>query len=150
MVASRQDALPLDVIITDGTRGLILIPKVASTSLREALEWKETNQTDGLDLFAFIRDPVDRWFSGITERFGSVSPLIVGLAKGGCFEWDGYTRAQSTYLTECETVRLEHAGAYLGIALPRRNQSSWEPIPELVPLIREAYADDLRLYEEAK
>lgn len=140
------------------------IPKVATNSLRLTFpKWRAEDHKNGIDIpgFALIRDPVARWFSGIKEAtfHGDKDrewDLMLGKARSeGTFVWDNHTRPQSEFLNgfDVELVKLDNAGPYLfkrfGRKLEWERMRFWQPAPDLIPLIREFYADDVELYEKA-
>jgi hypothetical protein len=166
---------------TDGhkRRYYIPIPKVGTNSLRTTFpDWKQGRATEGMEGFALIRNPVDRWFSGINEYLhnntnpfnqefldGHLAPdvtkpqawdYMMKLAlEEGKFEWDDHTKNQAHYVYgyNAELVKFENAAAYIqetfNRTFPWKRQRDWSPVPVLTPFIVEHYAEDMALYEAA-
>lgn len=141
------------------------IPKVATNSLRATFpEWRAEDHTEGVDIdgFAFVRNPVDRWFSGIAEATFHHDPdrdydsMLDAARDTGRFVWDNHTRPQVDFLShfDVELVKLEHASGYIaerfGRTLRWERSRRWEPAADLIPAICEFYAGDLELWEAAR
>ncbi len=140
------------------------IPKVATNSLRATFpEWRAEDHKNGIDIpgFALVRDPVDRWFSGIAEATFHHDPdrdydTMLQIARDeGKFVWDNHTRPQSEFLTEfdVELVKLDYAETYIqerfGRQLRWERSRRWEAAEDLIPAIRRFYSADVELYESA-
>lgn len=140
------------------------IPKCGTNSLRATFpEWRAEDHKQGVDIagFALVRNPVDRWFSGIAEATHHYDPdrdydsMLDAARDEGRFVWDNHTRPQSEFLHhfDVELVKLENAGAYIlerfGRRLRWERSRRWEPAPDLYDKIRDFYAADVELYERA-
>ena len=153
------------VIINPGrTHCYVPIPKCGTNSLRATFpEWRAEDHRNGIDIagFAIVRNPVDRWFSGIAEATFHHDPdrdydtMLDAARNAGRFEWDNHTRPQSEFLHgfDVELVKLEHATDYISERFGRRlaweRFRHWVPAHDLVPQILEYYAADVELYERA-
>lgn len=142
------------------------IPKCGTNSLRVTFpEWAAEDHRSGewtVPGFAIIRDPVERWFSGIAEATLHHDPdreydLMLEVARNeGRFQWDNHTRPQSEFVRmfpDVELVKLDNAAAYIlerfGRRLRWERSRKWEPAPDLYDAVREHYAEDVVLYERA-
>lgn len=152
------------ILDADWRQGYVPIPKCATNSLRATFpEWRATDDYEGgAHLFALIRDPVDRWFSGIAEATFHYDPdrdydTMLDVARTeGRFVWDQHTQPQASFVNgyDVELVALDYAADYIQGRFGRRLRwercRGWSPAPDLVPAIREFYAEDVALYEEAR
>ena len=166
---------------TDEESLYVPIPKNGHTSHREMFlgaGWREVNYaTEGINLpvYIVVRDPIDRWFSGIRqitrdtledqnpfpEETPTYAELLDQAREGGRLVFDQHTVPQSVYLMPTATmfdrvlVRLEDAAEYAaqrwGLTLPLLNKISRPPVDStLTSILAAAYADDMRLYEQAR
>lgn len=156
-------------VMTDGAAMYVPIPKVASTSLRKTFpDWRATDEwpPGGCPLpgFILIRDPVDRWFSGVfqtgTYPHPTYDELLDEARSTGRLEWDNHTKPQAAFVRgyvdrpDVDLVKLEHAAAYVSYRFGRRlawkRAQPWEPAAaDLVPAVLEHYRRDVELYERA-
>lgn len=155
--------MPPGRALTNGEWVYIPIPKNASSSIKEVLGWKENDFhtfTCHTPAFAVIRNPVDRWFSGINQyavRYDDANygRILANVKEGGYPVYDEHTMRQTDYLLSTfrylDLVRFENVNEYMAekfdVELPRANVREWQPDPDLVPIIKDFYADDVALYE---
>lgn len=157
----------------------IPIPKCGSNSLRETFpDWHPAQYQEGMKGFALVRNPIERWFSGIKEFLNNnpnpfsqeyldrhMNPgvpeadaweYMMELARGGQFEWDDHTKPQLHFVRgyELDLVKLEHGADYIRRHFSRdlawARSRSWLAEYDLFPAIKEYYAEDWDLYESAK
>lgn len=83
---------------SNGEAVYLPIPKCATTSMRGWCVqggWEKiTTGTPDLPAFAFIRHPVDRWFSGVSEY------AVHNTVEPGRMVYDQHTRPQIEYLRD--------------------------------------------------
>ena len=96
-------------LINNGSLCYIQIPKCGCSTMREILrkdlKWKGAAKGD-FEYFAIVRNPIDRWVSGIITYFGSHlrNMNFNELVKKA---WhDKHTCPQSLYLEEYKTAAL--------------------------------------------
>lgn len=154
---------------TDGAHMYVPVPKVATTSLRKTFpDWRATDEwpPGGCPLpgFILVRDPVERWFSGVFETGTYPHPtydeLLDEARETGRMEWDNHTKPQASFVRGYDTredvdlVRLESATDYVSERFGRRlawkRAQPWEPATDLIPAIRRHYYRDVELYEAAQ
>lgn len=139
----------------------IHIPKCASTSLKDTLRWEYSPTPVTGRGFAVVRNPVDRWFSGVRQfvvrNGGDYDELLDRVEASRSLVFDEHTWRQTDFLEpfdEVELVRVESAAAFVedrfGVSLPVKNEGDWRRRESLVPLIEEFYAGDAELYEVAE
>jgi hypothetical protein len=136
------------------------IPKNASTTVRQALGWRQTtewvNRPCPLPGFVVVRDPIDRYFSGVAEYAKRSNQdydrLLDRVEAGGWPVFDEHTMRQSDFILSTynlEHVRMENLGSFLlgrfGLEVDVTYQGDWIRRASLIPMIRDFYADDFRL-----
>lgn len=145
---------------TDRRKVYVPIPKNASTTIRQALGWRHTiewtNAPCPLPGFVVVRDPYDRYFSGVAEyakRSGRDYDYLLDLVEaGGWPVFDEHTMRQSDFILSTfniERVRLDDVNRFMlerfGIETVVTYPGEWEPRESLYPMIRDFYADDFDL-----
>lgn len=163
---------------TDGVRHFVFIPKNASSTITDALKPRRwtvlfEKPQEGV-FFGVVRDPVDRWVSGIAQVFHHVGKINKRLrADIGPFieqPWfDQHQAPQVWFYREIESPRIykiENLSAmweWLGMPEPRSKNVSahlrikrelieriWEQMtPAYEQKLREFYKDDQALYDGA-
>lgn len=71
MYQANKIRAKVDYIVKDNL-AYIPVPKCMSSQMREILlpmGWKITQATEAEHLFGIIRDPIDRWISGLAETY---------------------------------------------------------------------------------
>lgn len=157
----------LGACFVNGEAAYVHIPKNASTAIKDTLRpagWRHTlayvNAPCPMPAFAVVRDPVDRFFSGVWQyalRNDRNYELLLDIIADGKYPvLDEHTQRQSDFILSTfhvEFVRLEDASDYVaarfGLEIPERNVGDWVPRESMVPLIRDFYSDDVALYESA-
>jgi hypothetical protein len=143
-----------------GSDVYVHIPKCASTSLKDTLRWEYSPRPVAGRAFAVVRDPVDRWFSGVRQfvvrNGGDYDDLLDQVEAGRSPVFDEHTWRQTDFLEPfdgVELVRVESVSGFVedrfGVVLPVKNESEWRRRESLVPLIEEFYVGDAELYEAA-
>lgn len=156
----------LGAVVVDPGRTVcyVPIPKCGTNSLRATFpEWRAEDRKEGFNVpgFALVRNPVDRWFSGIAEATFHHDPdrdydtMLDTARNTGKMVWDNHTRPQAEFLHDfdVELVKLDNASEYVQERFGRRFRwerfRHWVPAHDLVPQILEYYAADVKLYERA-
>lgn len=146
----------------------IPIPKNGTNSLRATLyEWQSEDLRQGrpdIPGWVFIRNPVDRWFSGLKEAtfhhgYGRTWEEMIRQAYEGRFVWDNHTRPQAEIIAHAggvdgvELVKFDRASQFIqeryGREFAWERHRFWDREPALEPAIINFYAEDVELYEKA-
>lgn len=104
-----------------------------------------------------VRNPVDRWFSGINEYVVNNRldrKEIIGKAYGGRLVFDQHTVPQTGYLpnVECEIIPLENLTERVGVFglhVGHMRHREYDVEQGLIPAIEDHYAEDMELYDAA-
>ncbi len=113
--------------------------------------------------YVVVRHPVDRWYSGAAQytlrgKGKDLDGMIEEVKEGGNPVYDEHTFRQSDFiissLHNVILVKMENAIQWcldnLGLSLPLvRGRVSKPDDPDLNPILRSFYAEDLDLYDEA-
>lgn len=140
---------------TDGHQAYVNIPRNASTTITAVLAengWHKRHDPTDLPAVAVVRDPYDRYWSGVREyerrhnRQADRSVVRV---------WDEHTLPQHVFLMPFEGYglvpleRLDVLGAWLGLDFSRRlNESVEQPNPYPRAQVEAFYDEDVRMYEQ--
>jgi hypothetical protein len=168
------DTVPaLGVGVSNGETVYVRIPKNASSSHREALRWPQfsfIDQSTPLEAYIPIRDPYTRYFAGVRTYAGRISrpakygapgpyqDLLAEVRAGGWPVFDEHTMPQYEYILSTlagprTLVKVDHCTSYVKdrwqIELPRLAHYDYEIDKKLFPLIRDFYAEDFDLYDQA-
>jgi hypothetical protein len=128
-----------------------------SQACQEAGWQRVTDRTPEGHHFMIVRNPVDRWFSGVNEYVVNNRldrDDVIRQAYAGRMVFDQHTVPQMGYLpnVECEIIPLETATervAQFGLVLSRMRHREYGIEPNLVPFIEDYYAEDMELYDAA-
>ena len=91
---------------TNGSVVYLPIPKCGTTSMFSWIKpagWEKRTTLPDLPAFAIVRDPVDRWFSGVNEYAVNQRKDYQGLldeARAGRMVFDQHTRPQAAFLDD--------------------------------------------------
>lgn len=151
----------------------IPIPKCASTSMRALVKeppdggiwWRQTDEWKihpcPLPAFVVVRNPVERFFSGVLEH---------AITKGIGYDWllekirteeypvlDAHTQPQSDYVLstypKLELVALENLGRFVeetfGWQVGHERKRNWVKKRDMIPWIQEWYREDMELWARA-
>lgn len=141
---------------TDGYRAFVNIPRCASTTITAVLAengWHKSDDPTDLPAWAVVRDPYDRYWSGVREyekrhnRHADRSIVRV---------WDEHTLPQYVFLMPFREVtaipldRIDRLSEAFGFDFSRRlNPSPKVPNPYDRAEVERFYAEDVRLMVEA-
>lgn len=150
------------VINPERTWFYIPIPKVGTTSLRKTFTpWRATDDYAKIQPpmpgFALIRNPVDRWFSGVHEySVNSKIPVeeLLETARRGSLVFDNHTRPQVEYVVhDVQLIKLDHASEWIketfGVEMAWKRRRKWEYQEDLIQPVLELYSADMALWDNA-
>lgn len=158
----------------------LLIPKCMSTQMTKVLRkdgWKVGPQTNAKNIFAIIREPIDRWVSGLAQNYYIYPENIIDIGKNldsyVKLAWhDPHTSKQTWYLdkSSIDIFRLDQLDLLKNWLKKKGNKLDWPRYEETqknstkeklkriirknltdkhIDYLKYFYSEDVRLYEES-